>query len=104
MKIKASKQDLSKGIQTVQNVISTRTTLPILSNILIETQKDSLKLTATDLDTAISCQIPVAISQEGTITVPSKRFGDIIKELPEQDIVVSARKNNMVTIDYKKAF
>ena len=104
MKIKISKQDLLKGIQTVQNVISSRTTLPILSNILIETQKNKIKITATDLDTAISCPVPATIQDEGAITVPSKRFGDIIKELPEQDITVSARKNNMVTIDCKKTF
>jgi len=104
MKIKTPQENLVKGIQTVQNVIPTRSTLPILSNILIETQKDSIKLTATDLDTAISCIIPVSVVQEGSITVPSKRFGDIIKELPEEEITISARKNNIVTIDCKKAF
>ena len=104
MKIKILKQDLVKGIQTVQNVISTRTTLPILSNMLIETQKNTIKLAATDLDTAISCVVPATVVQEGAITVPAKRFGDIIKELPEQDVVISVRKNNMVTIDCKKAF
>lgn len=104
MKVKFPRQDLVKGIQIVQNVVSTRTTLPILSNILIETQKDAVKLTATDLDTAISCIIPATVIQEGSISVPSKRFGDIIKELPEQEIIISVRKNNMVTIDCKKAF
>ena len=104
MKIKSSRQNILKGIQIVGNIISTKTTLPILSNILIETQKNELKLTATDLDTAISCLIPVTVLQEGSITVPSKRFGDIIKELPEEEVIVSTRKNNMVTIDCKNAF
>ena len=104
MKIKSPRQDLIKGIQTVQNVISSRTTLPILANILLEAKKDTLKLTATDLDTAISCIIPIQTIEEGSITLPAKRFGDIIKELPEQEITVSARKNNLVSIDCKKAF
>jgi DNA polymerase-3 subunit beta len=55
MKFKVEKAVLLQGIQTVQNVITTKATLPILSHILIETQQDKLRLTATDLDIGISC-------------------------------------------------
>ncbi|OGX32391.1 MAG: DNA polymerase III subunit beta [Omnitrophica WOR_2 bacterium RIFCSPHIGHO2_01_FULL_48_9] len=103
MKIKLSKDDLLLGIQTVQNVVSSKTTLPILSNILMEAgRKNLLKLNATDLDLGISCEIPVDISEEGAITIPAKRFSDIVKEMPSGDISISVKKNNQIDIEGEK--
>ncbi|MFA5437900.1 MAG: DNA polymerase III subunit beta, partial [Candidatus Omnitrophota bacterium] len=61
MKVKISKSVLLSGIQTVQNVIISKASLPILSNVLIETLQENLRLTATDLDIGITCVIPVDI-------------------------------------------
>ncbi len=99
MKIKTSKDELLAGIQTVQNIVSSKATLPILSNILMETKGDSLRLNTTDLDIGISCEIPVSTSEQGGITIPAKRFGDIIRELPPGDVVIVTRKNNQVDIE-----
>jgi DNA polymerase-3 subunit beta len=99
MKFKVEKNILISGIQTVQNVIITKSSLPILSNILIETQEDGLRLTATDLDIGITCLIPVNIQEAGAVTVPAKRFSDIIKELPGSSISVTTKKNNQVNIE-----
>ncbi len=99
MKFKSDKQVLVNGIQIVQNIITTKTTLPILSNLLMETQKENLKLTATDLDVGISCVIPVDIQEAGAITLPAKRFGDIIKELPTNEVSINTKKNNLVFIE-----
>jgi len=99
MKFKVEKSKLINAIQTVQNVITTKSALPILSNILVEAQTGALKLTATDLDIGITCVIPVDIQEAGAITVPAKRFGDIIKEFPLEMISVTTKKNNQVTID-----
>src|SRR3990167_1435844 len=99
MKIKVLKENLLKNIQTVQNIISTKATLPILSNILLETKKDSLRLYATDLDIGISCGIPVESIEEGAITIPAKRFSDIVKELPDGEIIINVKKNNQVDIE-----
>ncbi len=99
MKIKTSKENLLAGIQIVQNIVSSKTTLPILSNILLETKKDKLQLNSTDLDIGISCEIPVEIIEEGAITIPAKRFGDIVRELPMEDVVISVKKNNQVDIE-----
>jgi DNA polymerase-3 subunit beta len=93
------KDVLLNGIQTVQNVITTKSALPILSHILIETYQDKIKLTATDLDIGISCEIPVNIQETGAITVPAKRFSDIIRELPGNDVDITTKKNNLVTIE-----
>lgn len=99
MKFKVEKSRLVNAIQTVQNVIGTKSALPILSNILIEVQTGSLKLIATDLDIGITCVIPVDTQEAGAITIPAKRFSDIIKEFPLEIVSVSTKKNNQITID-----
>lgn len=101
MKFKIKKSSLINGIQTVQNIITPKATLPILSNILIEAQANCLRLTATDLDIGISCVLTVDSPELGVITVPAKRFGDIIKELPDEDVTITTKKNNLVTIETK---
>ena len=99
MKLKVEKNNLVNAIQVVQNVITSKSALPILSNILIETQSDGLRLTATDLDIGITCVIPVDIQEPGAITIPAKRFSDIIKEFPLDVISITTKKNNQVNID-----
>lgn len=98
MRLEGDKETLLKGISTVQNAISTRSTLPILSNILLETTKKGLTITGTDLDIGIITTVPVKIINPGSITVPAKKFLDIIKELPDAPIIISVRKNNMMHI------
>lgn len=99
MKFKAQKEVLLNGIQIVQSIITTKIALPILSNMLIETQQDKLRLTATDLDVGISCVIPVEIQEGGAITLPGKRFAEIIRDLPSSDVMVSIKKNNLAIIE-----
>ncbi len=99
MKFKVNKTDLLNGIQTVQNVVTPKSALPILSNILISSQQDKIRLTATDLDIGISCVLSVDVQEPGAITVPAKRFGDIIRELPADDVSFVSKKNNLVVIE-----
>ncbi|MFN7171095.1 MAG: DNA polymerase III subunit beta [Candidatus Omnitrophota bacterium] len=105
MKIRVKRENLTEAIQALQNVISTRITLPVLANFLLETQKDSLRMIATDLDIGISKTIPAEIEEEGKITVPAKRFSEIIKELSgEKEINISVKKNNSIHILYENSF
>lgn len=99
MKITLTKDALLEGIQVVQNVVSPKATLPILSNMLIETKKSTLRLNTTDLDIGISCEIPVNIMEDGAITIPAKRFGEIVRELPAGEVTIHARKNNQIEIE-----
>ena len=99
MKFDTTKEILIKGIQSVQNAINPKTTLPILSNILIEAGKENISLTATDLDMGIVSTLPIKPGVEGAITVPAKKFFDIIKELPEGGVSISVKKNNLVHIE-----
>ncbi|MCX7926896.1 MAG: DNA polymerase III subunit beta [Candidatus Omnitrophica bacterium] len=104
MKITVEKEVLIKGIETILNVISTKATLPILSNFLLETHKNSLKMTATDLNIGISCVIPVEVHEQGAITIPARRFSSIIKELPENTIHLTTKKNNIISIETQNCY
>lgn len=104
MKFKTQKEPLVKAIQTLQNTISTKATLPILSNLLIETQRGKIHMAATDLDVGISLSIPAEVIEEGGITVPAKRFFDIIRDLPEGAIDITVKKNNSIFIESQKCF
>jgi len=98
MKIRIDKSDLLKGIQVVGNVITARSVLPILSNILFETAKNRVRLTTTDLDIGISLLLNAEVVDSGAITISTKRLSDIIKELPTGVVALSTRKNNVVDI------
>jgi len=104
MEIKILKTDLIKTIQTVQNIISTRSNLPILANILIEAGNNNLTLTTTDLDIGIISTTTSEIEEEGALSVPAKRFNEIIKELPEEEVLISTMKNNSMVIKSGKCF
>ncbi|MDD5258823.1 MAG: DNA polymerase III subunit beta [bacterium] len=95
MKIVCSQAELLKGVQSVQSIISNRVSLPVLANILLETQKDKLKLAATDLEVGIKTEIATEILKEGSITLPAKMLFDIVRELPNQDVQLE------VTPEYK---
>ena len=104
MKIKILKTELVKNIQNIQNVISSRSNLPILSNVLIEAEKNNIKLTSTDLDIGIISRFASEVDEVGAITIPAKRFSDIVKELPDEDILINTLKNNSMTIKCGKCF
>lgn len=104
MDLTIQKEILAEGIQLVQNAVSQKSSLPILSNVLIEVIGNDLRLTATDLDIGICATIPVSVMQEGSITVPARKFFDIVKALPDgSEVSISIKKNNFVTIKSGKA-
>lgn len=101
MIFKTQKNNLLNGIQKVHNIVSSKAVLPILSNILLDIQDGNLRLTATDLDIGITCVVAVNTQESGAITIPAKRFAEIIKELPDEEVSIAAKKNNLVTIETK---
>jgi DNA polymerase-3 subunit beta len=104
MKVICGKEELMKGIQTVSPVASSKSTLPVLSNFLFETQGDKIKLSSTDLEIAVKCHIKSEIIEEGGITIPAKRFADIIKELSQDaEIEIRADDTNQINIKSGKS-
>lgn len=105
MKITTSKDNLLKGIQTVQNAVSSKSTLPILSHILLEAKKDGIKLTATDLEIGMVARIEGEAAEEGAITVPARKFSEIVKELPgDIPINISLKKGQSINIEAGKSY
>ena len=83
MKIHCTKADLHKGVQIIQSALSSRTTLPILLNFLIETENSKVKLVSTDLEMGMKHYIPAEIETNGSITIPARKFSDIIQSLQD---------------------
>lgn len=99
MKLRINREDLLHSIQAVQGIITTKATLPILSHILLEAEKDRLKLTTTDLDMGLTFITTADVTESGSITLPGKKFNDIIKELGQNEINITTKKNNSVLIE-----
>lgn len=105
MKIKTSKDNLLTGIQAVQNAVSSKSTLPILSHILIEAKKQEIRLTATDLEVGITVSVAGEVVEEGAITVPARKFSEIIKELtPQNEVNITIKKGQSINIESGKSF
>lgn len=90
MKITCKQQDLSRGLSIVSHAVSSRSTLPILANILLGTDAGRLKLSATNLEIGINCWVDAQIQEEGSTTIPAKLLTDFVTSLPQSlvDITV----------------
>jgi len=97
------KEIFLKGLSRVQGIVEKRNTIPILSNVLIETDNDAIRLTATDLEVGMRAAYPAKISTAGKITVSAKKLYEIIKELPEQLITFKAKENCWIEISCGKS-
>ncbi len=89
MKLTCLQENLSRGLGIVGRAVATRTTLPITANILLATDKNRLKLVATNLEMAISYWIGAKIEEEGAITVPAKLLTEFVNSLPNEPIEIS---------------
>lgn len=103
MEIKCSKDDLYSGVQAVERIVSSRTTLPIIGNVLFETTKEGLKLSANNLEMGIEVLVPANIKQDGAALIPAKTLAGIVAKLPEADINIRKTDKGVVKISYKKS-
>jgi len=86
MRVSCLQENLAKGLSIVSRAVATRSTLPVLSNVLLATDQGLLKLAATDLEMAISCWIGAKVEEDGTTTVPARLFTDLVNSLPPERI------------------
>lgn len=98
MKISCSQKKLSDSINIVQKAISPRTTHPILEGIFVQAHKGVLKLIGNSLDLGIECVLDANIYEEGSVVIPSRIFGDIIRKLPDTEIQIEVKDNYLVQI------
>ena len=89
MKVTVLQENLSHGISTVSRAVSPRSTLPVLANILVATDEGRLRLSATNLEMGITCWIGAKIEEEGSTTVPSRTFSDLVSTMPNPQVSLS---------------
>lgn len=98
MNFKIEKDTFLKALQKVQGIVEKRTSMPILSNILIEARADAIEVVATDLEVGLRGSYGAKVEQDGKITVGAKKLYEIVKELPNQEISFSTKENDWVEI------
>lgn len=99
MKFTITREHLQEGLAAVAASVPAKTTLPVLSNILVEAQEGGLRLSGTDLDIAVSTTVPASVEEEGAITLPARKLVEIVREMPSAAIKFSSAGEQRVTIE-----
>jgi DNA polymerase-3 subunit beta len=98
MKVICSKENLAEAINIAQKAVSSRSPLPILEGILVEADKN-LKLTGNDLELGIECYVDADIKEPGSIVINSRMFGEIVRRLPDSEVLIEVKENETVVIE-----
>jgi DNA polymerase-3 subunit beta len=103
MEFSAKKSDLLRELNLTQGVVEKKTTIPILSNLLLEFEGSSLRISATDLELGLRCGCTAKVKKDGSGTVPAKRLLEIIRSLPEADVRFRILENHWLQVNCERA-
>ncbi|MEK6604542.1 MAG: DNA polymerase III subunit beta [Nitrospirota bacterium] len=98
MKIKITRDELLTGLQRVQGIVEKRNTMPILSNILLETKQDGIELVATDLEIGVRGHYKADVQQAGSVSLSARKLYELLKEVAAGEITITTQENNWVQI------
>jgi len=98
IKLQITKEKILEGLQQVQNIVSTRTTLLILSNVLVQAEKEGVTLTTTDLDVGVRCKIGAEVEKTGSSTLPARKLFSILREATAEEIDLDVDDRNAAAI------
>src|SRR5210317_671806 len=98
MKFSIEKDQILEALQKVQSIVGQRTTLPILSNVLLEAGNGRLTLTTTDMEVSVCTSIEADIQRDGATTLPARRFFSICRDLPNHQVEISVSNNDVAEI------
>jgi DNA polymerase-3 subunit beta len=98
MEFTVSKADLVRELNLSQGVVEKKTTIPILSNVLVEATTDRVFFTATDLELGIRCSCPARVAKSGAGTIPAKKLLDYVRLLPDSDVQVKVAENHWASL------
>ena len=99
MRFTIAREKLQDGLSAVIATVPAKTTLPVLSNILLETSERGIRLSGTDLDMAVSTEVTADVESQGAITVPAKKLAEIVRELPSAPVKISAVGEQKITLE-----
>ena len=103
MEFSAKKSELLRELNLTQGVVERKTTIPVLSNLLLETADSRLRISATDLELGLRCGCPAKVKKEGSGTIPAKRLLEIVRSLPEAEIRFKILENHWVQVNCERA-
>ena len=103
MEFSTKKSDLLRELNLTQGVVEKKTTIPILSNLLVEFEGSSLRISATDLELGLRCGCAAKVKKDGAGTIPAKRLLDIIRSLPDSDVRFKILENHWVQVTCERA-
>ncbi len=98
MEFTVSRADLVRELNLSQGVVEKKTTIPILSNVLVEAKDDKIHLTATDLELGIRCSCAARVKKAGAGTIPARRLLDYVRLLPDSDVQVKIQENHWASL------
>src|SRR6059058_6540482 len=98
MEVVIDRDAFVKGLQMVQNIVEPRQTLPILANVLLEADGESVRLTATDLEVGARVSVPAKVGSKGAITVSARKLAEIVKELPAAAVALRVTDTASVSL------
>jgi DNA polymerase III subunit beta len=98
MELVVRKSDLLKELQLFQGIVERKNTIPILANVLLDAKGEQVRLAATDLEVGLRGVCPASVGKAGSLTLPAKKFFEIVKELPETEIRIEEEKNGAVKV------
>ena len=104
MKFTITRENLQEGLTAVGGSIPTRTTLPVLSNILIESEDGGVRLSGTDLDTAVSVRVAAEVHEPGAITAPARKLQEIAREMPPGAVDVATQGDGITITSGRSRF
>lgn len=103
MRFTISREKLQEGLAAVSAVIPAKTTLPVLSNLLVETTERGVRFAGTDLDISVSTEVSAEVESAGAITIPAKKLQDIARELPPAPVKFAAQGEQRVSLECGRA-
>jgi DNA polymerase-3 subunit beta len=95
MELVVRKNDLLRELQLFQGIVERKNTIPILANVLMEAKGDQVSFLATDLEVGLRSKCPATVTKAGSLTLPAKKFYEIVKSLPETDIRIGEDKGGV---------
>src|SRR5207302_11378360 len=95
MELVVRKYELLRELQLFQGIVERKNTIPILANVLMEAKGDEVRFLATDLEVGLRSKCPANVTKPGSLTLPAKKFYEIVKSLPKTDIRISEDKGGV---------
>src|SRR5581483_6654229 len=96
LRITCSKDDLAQGLSVVARAVSTRTSVQILSGILLDARGDEVRLAATDMELSLRTSLPARVESEGAVVLPGRTLVDVARLLPAEEVTIEHRPSESV--------